>query len=337
MNHNTHHYIVTGGAGFIGSNLVARLEQMGHQVTVVDVVSAGDKASNLARRKLIDVVEPPMLSSYLEEIKDTPPRAIFHMGATSSTVTTDLDHLNKNNVEYSKMIWRWCSQNNIDMVYASSAATYGDGSNGFSDDEALLPYLKPLNPYGWSKHQFDLWAIEKSQHGALSAPLCPPHWYGLKFFNVFGPNEYHKGSQSSVIPHWVKQIQKTGKAALFKSNRHDIADGQQKRDFVHVDDCINHMLNLLQYNAKSGLYNSATGVARSFETLANLVYQAMECPSNIQYIPLPDQLACHYQYFTEGPMQKYESSIDQKACTETISTRVTNYVKDYLLSNHPYR
>ncbi len=334
-------YIVTGGGGFIGSNLVARLVNKGADIVVSDYVydhthdhHDSHKDKNLSKHAICAFISPQNLIKWLDQHIDRKPRAVFHIGASSSTTVTNVEYLRKNNIKFSQTMWNWCTHHHVDLVYASSAATYGDGSHGFDDDPLLLNRLRPLNHYGNSKHIFDLWA---TKHANSDVSKAPPHWYGMKFFNVFGPNEYHKHAQSSVIPHWVNQIQQTGRARLFQSGRLDIQDGQQQRDFVHVDDCINHMLELLENGCESGIYNSATGQARSFEILANLVYKAMHKQPDIEYVLLPDNLKEHYQYFTQATMHRYENITGQKAATVSFAERVRSYVCDYLLAKDQYR
>ncbi|MEM7072438.1 MAG: NAD-dependent epimerase/dehydratase family protein, partial [Pseudomonadota bacterium] len=246
------HFLITGGSGFIGSNLAARLETVG-KIVLCDHPITEEKARNLEKRKPFQFIDQSELFSWLET---SAPQFdhVFHLGASSSTTVTDVEYLTRNNTEPAKLIWRYCTKHQIGLTYASSAATYGDGSIGFDDDPNLLPRLRPLNPYAQSKHDFDCWAMDQAAKAS-----APPRWFAMKFFNVFGPNEFHKGWQSSVFPNLVRQIRETGEAQLFASPRADIGNGEQLRDFIHVDDCIDHMLHLRANGAPSGIYNSATG------------------------------------------------------------------------------
>ncbi|MEM8833923.1 MAG: ADP-glyceromanno-heptose 6-epimerase, partial [Pseudomonadota bacterium] len=263
--------IVTGGAGFIGSNLVAGLEEKGHEdVVVCDVLGTDDKWRNIAKREIKDIVHPDRLFDYLETHKDAI-TVIFHIGAISSTTETDVDLIADTNIVLSRRLWKWCGKNQKRFIYASSAATYGEGNQGFDDVETPedLQNLRPLNAYGWSKHVFDRRVARVMQK--QNEPT-PTQWAGLKFFNVYGPNEYHKGEQMSVICKLYPQVVAGAAAKLFKSHRDEYEDGGQLRDFVYVKDCVNVMLWLLENDSVNGLFNVGTGKARSFKDLAEATF-----------------------------------------------------------------
>ncbi|MBL4721130.1 MAG: ADP-glyceromanno-heptose 6-epimerase, partial [Alphaproteobacteria bacterium] len=267
--------VVTGGAGFIGSYLVGELCARGDQpVIVCDWIESPEKEANLRKHDVAERVTPEALFDWLAEHKNTV-TAIFHMGASSSTVETNVDFILDNNLDYSLRLWRWCAANDVRFIYASSAATYGDGANGFVDDNdaSALAGLKPQNLYGWSKLAFDLNAVTLAAAG-----VHPPQWAGLKFFNVYGPNEYHKGGQRSLVVQLYEQISKTGGARLFRSHHPDYEDGGQSRDFVWVGDCVDIALWLLDNPTANGVFNVGTGQARSFADLARACFAAMDLP-----------------------------------------------------------
>ncbi len=325
--------LVTGGAGFIGSNLVAALAERGEAVVVCDRLGEGDKWRNLAHHDLEDVVPPEELPSFLRwaEGKLT---AVFHLGAISTTTERDGDALLANNFRLSKVFWDHCSREEIPLIYASSAATYGDGAQGFDDDAdpAYLASLRPMNGYGWSKHLFDRWVMRRLAAGAAA----PPQWAGLKFFNVYGPNEYHKGGQASVAWHLYGQLQRGEPARLFQSHHPDYADGGQLRDFIWVGDCVDVMLWLLDHPAVSGLLNVGTGKARSFADLARAVFAATGRPENISFVPTPQDIREKYQYFTEATTERLRAAGYAKPFTE-LEDGVARYVKDFLDKPDPYR
>ncbi|WP_424814518.1 ADP-glyceromanno-heptose 6-epimerase [Roseococcus sp. YIM B11640] len=290
--------LVTGGAGFIGSNLVAALTARGEEVVVVDELGEGDKWRNLA-----DAVLAGLLPfSGIEAALAMHPRAIFHMGAISATTVTDGDLVAASNFTLSLRLWEWCAEHGVPLIYASSAATYGDGTLGFEDEETPegLARLRPLNLYGWSKHLFDRRVAQVLQLGGKR----PPQWAGLKFFNVYGPREGHKGRMASVALHKYREILAGEPARLFASDREGIADGMQSRDFVSVADCVNVMLWLLDHPGVSGLFNCGSGQARSFLDLTRAVFAALGLPERIEFMPMPQDLKGKYQYFTEAPMAK---------------------------------
>lgn len=322
-------YLVTGGAGFIGSNLVAALAERG-EVVVNDMIDDANRA-NLAKRGALTVVPPDELPGWLEA-SGPKPEAIFHMGAISSTVERDVDRIMRNNFLLSLRLWQWASEHGVPFIYASSAATYGGGNQGFDDDNSAeaLARLRPLNPYGWSKLMFDRAARHMADNG-----VAPPQWAGLRFFNVYGPNEYHKGGQRSVVPQFWQQIRETGQARLFRSHDPDYADGGQLRDFVHVSDTVAVMLWLLDNPSVSGIFNLGTGAARSFDDLARAVFASMGIAENIEYIAMPDSVRNQYQYFTQARMDRLREAGYDKPFV-TLEDGVRSYVGEYLETNDPF-
>jgi ADP-L-glycero-D-manno-heptose 6-epimerase len=326
--------IVTGGAGFIGSNLVAALQDRGlEDIVVCDVKNEEDKLLNLSKRDIKDHIAPEEIFDYLNSHADEI-EVIFHMGAISSTTEMNVDLIMENNFHLSRRLADWCAANNIRLIYASSAATYGDGSFGFVDDESAnkLEKLEPLNPYGLSKHLFDRHMIAANDSGEA----LPPQWAGLKFFNVYGPNEYHKGGQKSVICHLYPQIETTGKAKLFKSYNPDYDDGGQTRDFIYVDDCVSVMLWLYDNPDVSGIYNVGTGKTRSFRDLALAVFKALGKEPSIEYIDMPEIIRDKYQYFTEANMDKLREAGYSKDFTD-LEEGTRRYVQDFLANDDQYR
>ncbi len=326
--------LVTGGAGFIGSNLVAGLEAAGvGPIVVCDRLGDGDKWRNLAKRRLEDIVQPDELLPWLERAGDRV-RCVFHLGAISATTARDADAVIRANVRLSQRLWRWCADQETPLIYASSAAVYGDGAHGFGDDEsdASMSQLRPQNLYGWSKLLFDRWVLQARSDGRAA----PPQSAGLRFFNVYGPNEYHKGAQQSVVPVLNRQIADTGVARLFRSARPDIADGDQRRDFVYVDDCVDVMLWLFRNPQVSGIYNVGSGSARRFKDLAAAVFRARGLAPAIEYIDMPEGLQAHYQYFTEARMDRLRAAGYDQAPT-SLEEGVTRYIEDYLSTADPYR
>ena len=326
-------YVVTGGAGFIGSNIAAALDQRHPgSVAICDRLRDGAKWLNLAKRELIDIVSPEEIFAFLDrhggEIE-----AVIHMGAISSTVETDADRIFATNYRLSLGIWRWCAEHKVRLIYASSAATYGDGAKGFDDaaGPAALAALRPLNAYGWSKNLFDR---RVARMVATQAP-APPQWAGLKFFNVYGPNEYHKGGQKSVAVQLHEQIAAGRPARLFKSHRKDYADGGQLRDFIWVGDCVEIVLWLLDNPGVSGLFNCGTGKARSFADLARAVFAALERKPKIEYAPMPVSLRAKYQYFTEARMDRLRQAGYGRPFV-ALEDGVKRYVRDFLAAD-PYR
>ncbi len=288
--------LITGGAGFIGSNLAHALAEQGEDVILCDWLEGGQKWRNLQGLGFFDFIHPEHLADWL---KNNQPKVIFHMGAISTTTETNGDAFIQHNINLSAMLWNWCAQYNSRLIYASSAATYGNGSLGFKDDTSLafLKELRPLNVYGWSKNAFDMWALKR-----VERDFKPKQWAGLKFFNVYGPREAHKAGQRSVVHQLYEQIKRGEPTKLFKSYHPDYPDGGQLRDFVHVDDCCKLMLWLKDtQNIKvNGLFNVGTGQARSFYDLAKATYDALKLPPNIQFIEMPENIRRHYQYFTQS-------------------------------------
>jgi ADP-L-glycero-D-manno-heptose 6-epimerase len=325
-------YLVTGGAGFIGSNIVAALDEAGHRVAVDDWLGEGDKWRNLGKRGLEAVIAPESLSDYLRNARGI--EAVIHMGAISTTTEQDGDALMENNFRLSQELWGFCRDRQVPFIYASSAATYGDGALGFDDDMSpeFLAGLRPLNGYGWSKHLFDRWVARQLADGRGA----PPQWVGLKFFNVYGPNEYHKGGQASVAYHLFNQLRDGEPARLFQSHHPDYPDGGQLRDFVWVGDCVDVVLWLLDHPKVSGLFNLGTGKARSFAELARAVFSAMEREENIKYVPTPETIREKYQYFTEARMDRLRAAGFDRPFTE-LEDGVARYIRDYLMQPDPYR
>ncbi|KAA2214796.1 ADP-glyceromanno-heptose 6-epimerase [Teichococcus oryzae] len=329
-------YLVTGGAGFIGSNLVAALCERGAEVLICDRLRAGDpgreKWRNIAHHNIAGILPPERLWSYLAE--SPKPEAIFHLGAISDTTVTDGDLVAENNLSLTLQLWSWCAENGVRLIFASSAATYGDGGHGFEDDATpdFLARLRPLNLYGWSKHATDRRIADLLARGGAA----PPQWAALKFFNVYGPNEFHKGRMASVVLHKFRQIMTGSPATLFRSDRDNIADGEQLRDFVHVDDCVSVMLWLLDTPAASGLFNVGTGTARSFLDLTRAIYAALDKAPDIAFIEMPADLQGKYQYFTQARMDRLRGAGYEGQPTP-LEEGVRRYVQDFLLQPDPYR
>ena len=326
--------IVTGGAGFIGSNIVAALSEQGrHDIVVSDWLGQEDKWRNIAKHNVRDVVAPELLADYVDRHK-TDISAIVHMGAISATTETDVDLIVHNNVRLSNDLWEWCTEHQVPFIYASSAATYGGGEHGFDDDNAPeeIAKLQPLNAYGWSKQLFDRRVVSDLQKGRAH----PPIWAGLKFFNVYGPNEFHKGSMKSVIAHIFPQAAKGDAVSLFKSHNPNYPDGGQKRDFVFVQDCVDVVLWLLETQKTSGIFNLGTGKARTFEDLANATFAALNRQANITFRDTPIEIRDKYQYFTEANMSRLRSAGYDKPFTE-LEDGIAEYVRTYLQADDPYR
>ncbi|MGP9813678.1 ADP-glyceromanno-heptose 6-epimerase [Rhodopseudomonas sp. NSM] len=324
--------LVTGGAGFIGSNIVAALNDAGRSdVAVCDFLGHDGKWKNLAKRQLADVVPPAELSDWL---KGRRLDAVFHMGAISETTATDGDLVIDTNFRLSMRLLDWCTENKVPFIYASSAATYGDGAQGFSDDPSLaaLKQLRPMNLYGWSKHLFDLAVLERA---GRREPL-PPQWAGLKFFNVFGPNEYHKGTMASVLARRFEDIKAGRVVQLFKSHRDGIADGDQRRDFIYVDDVVRVMMWLFATPSVSGLFNVGTSHARSFRDLILAAYSALGTPPQIDYIDMPEQIRGSYQYFTESEGDRLRAAGYNGGFTP-LEDAVASYVNGYLDGSDRFR
>ncbi len=328
-------YIVTGGAGFIGSVIIAELEKAFPQqrITVIDWLEEDDRWKNLNKRTLADIIFPEDTLDYLEDHKDEI-KAVIHMGAISTTTERNVNRIVEQNIGYTLDLFDWCAETDTPFIYASSAATYGQGEHGFNDstDMKHLQKLAPLNAYGFSKHMIDKAIMQKTNK--------PSQWVGLKFFNVYGPNEYHKGGQKSVVAHAFKQIQETGKMKLFKSYHPDYEDGKQLRDFVSVKDIAQNIVWFIQNPTVSGIFNQGTGEARSFKDLVAATFKAMNLPENIEYIEMPDSLKDQYQYFTEANMNNFNhvyKSIEGRDYTPTsLEDGVTDYVQEHLLKADQY-
>ncbi len=313
--------IVTGGAGFIGSCIVRTLNEKGiSNIVIVDNINTTDKWMNMRNKKFIKYVHKEEFIQELSSYENV--TAILHMGAQSSTTEQDFDYLWKNNFEYTKALWNYCVEKQIQFIYASSAATYGDGSEGF-DDCIDIDKLQPLNGYGYSKHLFDLWVKHQ-------ATTFPKQYVGLKFFNVYGPNEYFKGNMASMVFHGYKQIMETGKIRLFKSYNSDYEDGGQLRDFVYVKDICDLICWLLNHKNISGLFNVGTGQARSFRELAEAVFKAMEITPDIEYIDMPEYLKKRYQYYTKAELSQLKKAGYHKEFM-TIKDGAEDYVTNYLI------
>jgi len=290
---------ITGAAGFIGSNLAQHLAELGHRrLLLVDHALTRSKAANLAGLPSFRFVEHVAFAEALQR-GELEVEGIFHLGACSDTTEQDWGYLLRNNVEYSQRLWRWCAEYGVPFIYASSAATYGDGSQGF-DDETSPDRPRPLNLYGQSKNEFDRWVLERQRSGAPT----PNGWAGLKFFNVYGPREHHKGRMASMIWHAYQQIASRGEVGLFKSAEPSIPDGGQRRDFVAVGDCVEHLIWLWRHPEVSGIFNSGTGQARSFLELVGATFAALGCEPRIRFIDMPEDLRGRYQSFTRATMDK---------------------------------
>ncbi len=315
--------IVTGAAGFIASCLIEALNQRypEHEIIAIDDFTLESKQHNhqskLIKLRLDRAAFPEHTSIDPEKVC-----VVFHLGARTDTTEKDWDIFEKLNLSYSKKVWQWCSRYNIPLIYASSAATYGDGKLGYEDRHEIVKELLPLNPYGVSKNDFDKWVLANNTH--------PPHWYGLKFFNVYGPNEYHKGRMASVVYHAFNQIRTTGKMQLFMSHRADIPHGHQSRDFIYVKDVVNMCIYLFEQLPTSGLYNIGTGKARSFLDLVRAVFDALELEADINFIPTPLDIRDTYQYYTEANMNKLQKAGYEMANLYSLEEGIAEYVSHYL-------
>lgn len=313
--------VITGAAGFIGSCLVSKFNAEGvADLLLVDDFSKTDKDPNLAHKKFSRQMERSVFLDWLAQHPGEVTQVI-HIGARTDTTEFNVALFNELNLDYTKAIWKTCSEHGIPLVYASSAATYGLGEQGYEDDESRIPLLKPLNPYGDSKNDFDKWAIQQTG--------TPPVWQGLKFFNVYGPNEYHKGRMASVIFHAFHQIKTAGKVKLFRSHRPDFNDGGQLRDFVYVKDVVEVIWFLYTQHPKSGIYNLGSGKARTFLDLANATFAALDKAPVIEFVDTPADIRDKYQYFTEADMRKLVTAGYKNPFT-TLEQGVSDYVKNYL-------
>jgi ADP-L-glycero-D-manno-heptose 6-epimerase len=324
--------LVTGGAGFIGSVLLAALDARGlPDLVCCDRLGSGDKWKNIAKRRLADVILPERMFHWLDGHAGQV-EMVFHLGAISSTDERDADLIVQENIRTTLDLAAWCSRHGARLIYASSAATYGDGEAGFDDATERLGELRPRNAYGWSKLMVDRRLVELAARGA---PM-PEQWAGLKFFNVYGPNEWHKGGQQSVVPQFLKQIQETGVCRLFRSYREGIADGSQQRDFVWVDDVVAVMTWLYDHPGTSGIFNIGSGRARSFLDLARAVFAAVGTEPAIEFVEMPERLRAHYQYFTEAKLDRLRAAGCPYQPTP-LEEGVRRYVQDSLLQADPYR
>jgi ADP-L-glycero-D-manno-heptose 6-epimerase len=320
--------VVTGGAGFIGSAFVAKLNDEGHDaIIVVDELGKSEKWKNLVKRKFADYIhKDAFLEMIIRNRVPFPVEAVVHMGACSSTTEQDADYLIKNNFHYTCLLADWALAHGVRFVYASSAATYGDGNRGFSDDDQQTRELQPINMYGYSKQLFDLRVLREGLQDRVA---------GIKFFNVFGPNEYHKGDMTSVVFKAFHQIRETGKVRLFKSYRPEYGDGGQKRDFVYIRDCVEILWWLLNHREANGIFNLGTGQARTWNDLIRAVFAALERPVGIDYIEMPEVLREQYQYFTEARMDKLRAA-DCPVRFRPLEDAVGDYVKNHLLKADSY-
>lgn len=313
--------VITGAAGFIGSFLAGYLNHMGYnELILVDDFSVEKKAANIADKKYLQLVHR---ESFFEWMATAPydVKYIFHLGARTDTTEMDYAVHKKWNLDYSKKVWELCVQKGIALVYASSAATYGNGEHGYNDDHAIVNQLAPLNPYGVSKNEFDIWALQQTSF--------PPFWAGLKFFNVFGPNEYHKARMASVIFHAFNSIRDTGTVRLFRSHNPNYKDGEQIRDFIYVKDVVSICVWLMQQQPASGLYNTGTGKARTFNDLVKAIFTALHKPESIYYVDTPLDIRDKYQYFTEANMTKLIAAGYDRPFY-SLEDGVKEYVQQYL-------
>lgn len=316
--------VVTGAAGFIGSCMVGKLNSEGHtDIILVDDFNKSEKDNNLKNKKYLKKIDRTEFLKLLSPNDKNDVEFFVHIGARTDTTETNVEIFNELNLNYSKSIWNYCVKNKIPLIYISSAATYGNGEYGY-DDNISLSKLKPLNLYGESKNNFDKWVLTQTE--------TPPNWYGLKYFNVFGPNEYHKSRMASVVFHAYNQIIETKQVKLFSSNNDDYDDGEQLRDFIYVKDVIDVMYFLLKNKPTSGIYNLGTGKARTFISLVTAVFKALNKNKVIQFIDIPDDIKYKYQYFTEAKMDKLRS-IGYTKPFYTLESAIDDYIKNYLSKN----
>jgi len=321
--------IVTGAAGFIGSALIGKLNSEGYKdIIAVDDFSRADKNKNLENKTITDKVDRMAFFNWLDD-NEKWVQFIFHLGARTDTTEFDVEIFDKLNLNYSKTVWKKCIQYGIPLVYASSAATYRLGEHGYVDSHAIVPELKPLNPYGRSKNDFDIWALEQKEQ--------PYYWAGLKFFNVYGPNEFHKGRMASVVYHAFNQIEKTDKMKLFRSHNPEFKDGEQLRDFVYIKDVVSVCMFLMEYrnSENNGLYNLGTGKARTFLDLTRSTFEAMGVKEDIGFIDTPEDIRDKYQYYTQADMSKL-IGIGYKKPFTPLEEGVADYVKNYLIPTKYY-
>jgi ADP-L-glycero-D-manno-heptose 6-epimerase len=313
--------IVTGGAGFIGSNLVAALNERGEdEILVVDELGRDEKWKNLVGLTYEDYLEKDQFRNAIQHDSLEKVRAVFHLGACSATTEQDASYLADNNYRYTRDLCEWCLRNGVRFIYASSAATYGDGSRGYSDEDEVTPTLRPLNMYGYSKHMFDLWALRNDLFGQI---------VGLKYFNVYGPREDHKGDMRSVIHKAHGQVLKTGQVELFKSYKPEYKDGEQVRDFIYVKDAVAATIHFMDHPRAAGLFNVGTGKARTWVDLVNAVFAAMGRPAKIQFIDMPESLRPKYQYYTQADVTKLRQAGFGQPFT-SLEDGIKDYVQGWL-------
>jgi ADP-L-glycero-D-manno-heptose 6-epimerase len=313
--------IITGAAGFIGSNFVGKLNNDGiKDIVIVDDFSSSLKNRNIVNKTYLNKIDRDYLFDWLDK-NWRQVDFIIHVGARTDTTESDKRIFDRLNLGYSKLVWNCCVRYNVPLIYASSAATYGLGEHGFDDNHEMVERLKPLNLYGESKNEFDKWVLKQK--------TAPPYWAGLKFFNVYGPNEYHKGRMSSVVFHAYNQIAKTGKIKLFRSHNPDYKDGEQKRDFIYIKDIIDVLYFLVNSRKSSGIYNVGTGSARTFLDLAGTIFKVTGKKKNIEFIDTPADIRDNYQYFTEAKMNKLKSTGYSKEFTP-IESGIKEYINNYL-------
>jgi ADP-L-glycero-D-manno-heptose 6-epimerase len=324
--------IVTGGAGFIGSALLWALNKSGYNnILVVDNIESSDKWKNLVKRSFHSLVPIESIWDWLADtnrLKEV--KCVFHMGACSSTTERNMDYLLQNNTHYTIRLFELCKKNKIPFIYASSAATYGNGSQGFSDSHDQISELRPINPYGYSKQLADQTIIKTSEPSSF--------WCGLKFFNVYGPGEYHKQEMRSLIAKAYPQVKETGVMRLFKSYKHGIEDGKQKRDFIYIKDVVDMMIHIWE-NHKSipnGIYNIGTGKARSFFSLGQALFKALAIPEKFEFIPMPEEIRDQYQYFTEAKIEKLRQDLKYHQTMTSLEEGVSDYVRNYLNGDDRY-
>lgn len=327
-NNRCYMYLITGGAGFIGSNLLHRLNSAGiTDIVVVDSLGSTDKWKNLVGKRFLDFIHrDDFLMLLLEEKLSIKPTAVIHLGARATTTETNADFMLNNNYRYSQLLAKWCVKNGCRFIYSSSAATYGDGSCGFSDSDENTYQLRPLNIYGYSKHLFDLWVLQNGLQNKVA---------GLKFFNVYGPNEHHKGEMRSVVAKAFEEVTKSGRLRLFKSYRPEFKDGEQKRDFVYVKDVVEIIFWLLKSPQLHGIFNVGSGRARSWKDLATSLFSALKKPVAIDYIEMPEDIRKHYQYTTEAKMDKLIAA-GYQGKPHSLEDGVKDYVLSYLKQPVPY-
>jgi ADP-L-glycero-D-manno-heptose 6-epimerase len=317
--------VITGAAGFIGSCMVKKLNDAGYtDVVVVDDFSRPDKNRNLADKKVAAQVHRQQFVRWLER-NHADVEAVVHLGARTDTTEQNVALFNELNLEYSQALWMLCCGYDLPLLYASSAATYGLGERGYSDNVEDMPFLRPLNPYGQSKQDFDVWVLEKVKKGET-----PPFWAGFKFFNVYGPNEYHKGRMASVIFHTARQIKATGAMKLFRSHRPDFKDGEQSRDFIYVKDVVDVLLYFLEKKPENSIFNLGTGQARTFYDLASSTFQAMGLPPRISFVDTPEDIRDTYQYFTRAEMHKLRAAGYHEPFIG-LEEGIADYVQRYLV------